>query len=158
MQLSTPTAFMRRAPRTPDKSESLWDEPPPWMRRLESPSNIFDNLDFARPVVPPKAIHEFRRRKWSSDKVHGYNKLSELSRQEPAGSGLPTTNSPQWAVQRLCSDVQRVEKEQSAATVLCAAARGRAVRRVLALLHATATYLQARSRLASLGRHVRLTT
>ena len=149
MQLQTPRA--RPDPISSPGSRSLPRHGPatPALRRLDSPDSILDTLEHAKPHVPPKAIRDFRR-KWSSNGVHSdrVRKLLSLSKRDERGAAciLTTPGPPRTPEQ----DGRRQSKTERAASVLCAAARGRAVRRELALVHVTATYLQVRGRLASL--------
>ena len=144
MPLQTPCA--RPDPISSPGSRSLPRHGPatPTLRRLDSPDSILDTLEHAKPHVPPKAIRDFRR-KWSSKNgVHSdrVRKLLSLSERDERGAAciLTTPGPPRTPEQ----DGRRQSKTERAASVLCAAARGRAVRRELALVHATATYLQAR--------------
>ena len=150
MPLQTPCA--RPDPISSPGSRSLPRHGPatPTLRRLDSPDSILDTLEHAKPHVPPKAIRDFRR-KWSSKNgVHSdrVRKLLSLSERDERGAAciLTTPGPPRTPEQ----DGRRQSKTERAASVLCAAARGRAVRRELALVHVTATYLQVRGRLASL--------
>ena len=132
-------------PASPTGSRSVpgHDQATPVLKRLNSPVSIFDALDESPPRVPPKTIREFRR-KWSFGGGHsgGVRRLLRLSeREEPGKAGMLTTSSPVRPAQQ--------SKTERAASTLCAAARGRSVRRELALVHATATYLQARDRFDS---------
>ena len=132
-------------PASPPGSRSVpgHDQATPALKRLNSPVSIFDALDESPPRVPPKTIREFRR-KWSFGGGHsgGVRRLLRLSeREEPGKAGMLTTSSPVRPAQQ--------SKAERAASTLCAAARGRSVRRELALVHATATYLQARDRFDS---------
>ena len=134
-------------PASPPGSRSVpgHDQATPVLKRLNSPVSIFDALDESPPRVPPKTIREFRR-KWSFGGGHsgGVRRLLRLSeREEPGKAGMLTTSSPVRPAQQ--------SKTERAASTLCAAARGRSVRRELALVHATATYLQARDRFDSPG-------
>ena len=117
------------------------DPAEPVLKRLNSPVSIFDALDESPPRVPPKTIREFRR-KWSFGGGHsgGVRRLLRFSeREDPRKASILTTSSPVRPAQQ--------SKAERAASTLCAAARGRSVRRELALVQATATYLQARDRL-----------
>ena len=149
MQLQTPRA--RPDPISSPGSRSLPRHGPATtaLRRQDSPDSILDTLEHAKPHVPPKAIRDFRR-KWSSNGVHSdrVRKLLSLSKRDERGAAciLTTPGPPRTPEQ----DGRRQSKTERAASVLCAAARGRAVRRELALVHVTATYLQVRGRLASL--------
>ena len=132
-------------PASPPGSRSVpgHDQATPALKRLNSPVSIFDALDESPPRVPPKTIREFRR-KWSFGGGHsgGVRRLLRLSeREEPSKAGMLTTSSPVRPAQQ--------SKTERAASTLCAAARGRSVRRELALVHATATYLQAGDRFDS---------
>jgi hypothetical protein len=146
MQLHAPCA--RPDPISPPASRSLarhgHGPATPVLRRLDSPDSILDRLE-QRPTLSTKAIRDFRR-KWSADGVHwgGVRKLLSLSEPDERGVActLPTPGPrPRKPPEQ---DGRRGSKAERAASVLCAAARGRAVRRELALVHATATYLQAR--------------
>ena len=124
-------------PASPPGSRSVPGHDPatPALKRLNSPVSIFDALDESPPRVPPKTIREFRR-KWSFGGGHsgGVRRLLRLSeREEPGKACMLTTPSPVRPAQQ--------SKAERAASMLCAAARGRSVRRELALVHATATYL-----------------
>ena len=134
-------------PVSPPGSRSVPGQDPatPVLKRLDSPVSIFDALDESPPRVPPKTIREFRR-KWSFGGGHsgGVRRLLRLSeREEPGKACMLTTSSPVRPAQQ--------SKAERAASMLCAAARGRSVRRELALVHATATYLQARDRFDTLS-------
>lgn len=146
MQLHAPCA--RPDPISPPASRSLarhgHGPATPVLRRLDSPDSILDRLE-QRPTLSTKAIRDFRR-KWSADGVHwgGVRKLLSLSEPDERGVActLPTPGPrPRKPPEQ---DGRRGSKAERAASVLCAAARGRAVRRELALVHATATYLQSR--------------
>ena len=134
---------------------------PPALRRLDSPESIldlraFDTLEHSPPHVPPKAIRDFRR-KWSSDGVHSgeVRKLLSLNERDERGAAcVLTAPGPPTPPEQ---DGRRQSRTERAASVLCAAARGRAVRREFALVHATATYLQARGRPRLTTKHTHAT-
>ena len=134
---------------------------PPALRRLDSPESIldlraFDTLEQSPPHVPPKAIRDFRR-KWSSPGVHsgGVRKLLSLNERDERGAAcVLTAPGPPTPPEQ---DGRRQSRTERAASVLCAAARGRAVRREFALVHATATYLQARGRPRLTTKHTHAT-
>ena len=133
MQLHAPCA--RPDPISPPASRSLarhgHGPATPVLRRLDSPDSILDRLE-QRPTLSTKAIRDFRR-KWSADGVHwgGVRKLLSLSEPDERGVActLPTPGPrPRKPPEQ---DGRRGSKAERAASVLCAAARGRAVRREL---------------------------
>jgi len=119
--------MLERAQRLPTSTVSS----PSDHREPESPSSVFNTLNH----IP------YRKR--LSDEAHKYCNLSQTSERRAGYRGVLRTralanDAPQIHANR------RDDKKHRAATVLCAVARGRAMRRKLEFLHATAAYLQSR--------------